>query len=268
MFKIKESKSKPKVGFFNITSCAGCQFNLLFISYDLVKLIEKLDITYFPMVRENSNSDGPFDIAFIEGSVTKKEEIKKVKEIRKKSKLVIAFGTCATYGGVPSIKNFLDLNIIEEKIYLAPHAVRTLKTADGIDKYIKVDYYLRGCPFDKQEFLRIITELLVGKIPKEVEQPVCVECRERYNVCLLQQGLPCMGPITHGGCEAVCTGDGTPCVGCRGPIPDLNLDAQVELFKKMGMTKKDILSLFRTFSGSSKAYMAFGEKGIKKWQKQ
>ncbi len=252
---MKAKKTKPAVGIFSLTSCAGCQFNILFIGDELLELLTGLDIIHFPMAKQD-NLKGPFDIAFVEGCVTQKEEIAKVKDIRKKSKYLIALGTCATYGGIPSMKNFLNLQEVEEAVYKVPDTVKSLK-AVGIEKYVKVDYYLRGCPFDKKEFLKLVKDLLIGKTPKEVQQPVCKECRENQNNCLLQEGMTCIGPLTHGGCDSVCVNVGIPCTGCRGPLPDSNVAAEVELLKEHGVKEEDIILAFRKFAGTSKIYSKY-----------
>ncbi|MBW3012428.1 hypothetical protein KY311_04535, partial [Candidatus Woesearchaeota archaeon] len=106
--RVKFTKKKPNLGIFSLTSCAGCQFSLLFLKDELVEIIQNFDILNFPMAQE-INEKGPFDVTLVEGAVTTKKEIEKLKKIRKKSKILIAFGTCATYGGIPAIKNFLDL---------------------------------------------------------------------------------------------------------------------------------------------------------------
>ena len=169
---------------------------------------------------------------------------------------LIALGTCATYGGIPSIKNFLDLDDVEEEVYEIPDIVKSLK-ALGLDQYVKVDYFMRGCPIDRNEFLKVVQDFIVGKIPREVEQPVCIECREKENKCLLQHGEQCMGPVTHGGCDAVCPSSSIACTGCRGPLPDSNVDKEVELFVEQGLKKEDIILTFRKFAGTSKIYSKY-----------
>ena len=112
---------------------------------------------------------------------------------------------------------------------------------------------MRGCPIDRNEFLKVVQDFIVGKIPREVEQPVCIECREKENKCLLQHGEQCMGPVTHGGCDAVCPSSSIACTGCRGPLPDSNVDKEVELFVEQGLKKEDIILTFRKFAGVRKS---------------
>ncbi|MFC1800839.1 hypothetical protein ACFLYT_02170 [Nanoarchaeota archaeon] len=224
---------KPTIGIFSLTSCAGCQFNFLFLGDELVKIIDKFNITRFPMAKED-NEDGPFDICLVEGTAAKQEEIDKLKEIRKKCKTLIAMGSCASFGGVPSIKNFLNLQEVTEDVYEFPSRIKSIRCV-SIGDFVKVDYFLHGCPFDKRELVKVLSGYLADKKSTESDYPICVECRMDENICLLQQGKDCMGPITHGGCSVLCPGFGIPCYGCRGPITDGNIDAQVKLFKKQGI---------------------------------
>lgn len=243
---------KPTVGIFSFTSCAGCQFEILDLEDHLIELFEKTDITHFPMGKAK-NAEGPFDIAVVEGAITTGEEVKELKRVRNVSKFLIAIGSCASYGGVPSIKDFYTEEEIEVPVYKSTRVIKSIR-ADGIGNYVKVDYFMHGCPPNKYEFLHVIKELLVGKTPRHPDFPVCKECREHKNPCLLQMGKPCMGPITNGGCDSVCTNNRIPCNGCRGPTEDANIDPLVHLYEKMGFTHDDIKRFFISYAGTSKVF--------------
>ncbi|MBW3012073.1 oxidoreductase, partial [Candidatus Woesearchaeota archaeon] len=224
---------------------------------ELVEIIQNFDILNFPMAQE-INEKGPFDVTLVEGAVTTKKEIEKLKDIRKKSKIVIAFGTCATYGGIPAIKNFLDLKEVEEQVYDNPAVIRSIK-ATGIADHVKVDYFIRGCPAIQRETVQFLKDILQGKKPHQPTSPVCFECRAKGNECLLQKGQPCMGPITFGGCDALCPSRGIVCHGCRGPLPDANIAMEVKLFKKQGIKMKDIKRFFRMYAGTSRFFAKYLE---------
>lgn len=243
---------KPTMGIFSFTSCAGCQFEILDLEDDLLEIFERVNITHFPMAKAE-NDEGPFDVAVVEGAITTPEEARKIKEVRKKSKFLIAIGSCASYGGVPSIKDFYTEEEIEVPVYKSTRVVKSIR-ADGIGRYVKVDYFMHGCPPNKCEFLRVIKDLMVGRTPRQPDYPVCKECREHKNPCLLQQGKPCMGPITIGGCDSVCTDHRIPCTGCRGPVEDANIDPLVHLYEKMGFTHEDIKKFFISYAGTSKVF--------------
>lgn len=245
---------KPKVGIFSLTSCEGCQMRILDLEENLLEIFEKVDIINFHLMK-GVNLKGPFDITFVEGAVVKKEEIKKIKEIRKRSKYMIALGTCASYGGVPSIKDFGFSEEIEREVYHDPSFLDSLENVYGIGHYVEVDYYMRGCPIVKEEFLNVLKYLLIGRTPGDIAYPVCVQCRIEENKCfLIQENKLCMGPITFGGCNAPCPSNSIPCYGCRGPLDDSNVDALIELFKEKGVSRKDIERMFIKFAGTSKKF--------------
>jgi coenzyme F420-reducing hydrogenase gamma subunit len=248
----KSSKIKPKIGIFSFTSCAGCQFEILDLEDELLDIAEKTNIAHFPMAKAENDS-GNFDIVFVEGAITTKKEAIEIKKVRKKAKYLVALGTCASYGGVPSIKDFYTEEEIEVPVYKSTKVVQSIR-ADGIANYVKVDYFMHGCPPNKYEFLHVLKELLVGKTPIQPDYPVCKECRENKNPCLLQQGKPCMGPITNGGCNSVCTNHSIECKGCRGPIEDANVDGIVKLYEKYGYTNDDIKRFFIRYAGTSKIF--------------
>ncbi len=248
----KQKEEKKTIGIFSLTSCQGCVWMMLDLEKEMLDIVDKFNVLNFSLIKEK-NTEGPFDIAFVEGSVTTEEEKSIVKDIRSKSKFLIAYGTCATYGGIPTIVNYMDLKEVEEEIYENPAVIKSIK-ATGIADHVKVDYFMRGCPVVKEEIVGVVKELLSGRVPREKEYAVCVECREKGNICLLQQGKPCMGPITYAGCNALCPSNSIACYGCRGPLEDANVDMQVKLFAKMGIRMEDITRFFRMFAGSSRIF--------------
>ncbi|MCP3682426.1 MAG: oxidoreductase [bacterium] len=248
---------KPKVAFFSLTSCSGCQISVLDLETELMEIFKHFDVIHFPLVKEE-NLHGPYDITFVEGAVANKEEIKKIFEIRAKSKIVIALGTCAAYGGVPAIKNLGYGEDIEKTVYHDPAFLEAINVF-GIGNYVKVDYYIRGCPINKEEFIKVLKFLLAGKLPLHIDYPVCKECRAKGNVCLLREGRDCIGPVTYGGCDAVCPSNGIPCYGCRGPLPDANVDSLVKLFKRNGISHEDIKRAFLKYAGTSKKFQGVCE---------
>jgi coenzyme F420-reducing hydrogenase gamma subunit len=250
-----KKKEKIKVGMFSLTSCAGCQLAMLNLDKTFFDILDNVEFTNFKMLKEE-NDKGPFDIAIIEGSATTREEIKELRKIEKVSKFIIAFGACATFGGIPAIKDFYHDRIIEREVYGHVQKLSSVRI-HGIGQYIKVDYYMRGCPIHKEEFFRVIKDMIAGKKPVNITDPVCVECRLKENACLLQQGKPCMGPITYGGCDALCTSVSVVCTGCNGPCDDANVAAEAKLFKEMGISEEDIQNKFRTFAGTSKIFREY-----------
>ncbi|MGD9276052.1 MAG: NADH:ubiquinone oxidoreductase [Candidatus Pacearchaeota archaeon] len=255
------NNQKLKIGVFGISGCAGCLLTILFepVFKEIVKLV---DIKSFPLIKEDSYA-GNFDYCFIEGTVCFDKDVKLIKELRKKSKYIVALGACSHVGGVPSIKNFLDKEKAMKFVY---PKYNHLKSTDPvpINKHIKVDYYIPQCPPDKKEILEFFKSIALGKNPQTARKidPVCFECRKKGNECLLEKGELCLGPITLGGCNALCPTNNVSCYGCRGPTEDLNLKAFLKLLIDMGFSKKDFHEKVRSFAGLQ---FFEKEKEVSKW---
>ncbi|MBN2422579.1 oxidoreductase [Candidatus Woesearchaeota archaeon] len=245
---------KPRVAIFDLTSCDGCQVEILNLEDHLLDILGKIDLVNFRIGKE-VKEPGPYDIAIVEGSVSKEEEIEKIKKIRDDSKILIALGTCATHGGLQSNIHFMDENEVKKAAYNDKHPQQTRDIkAEPLSKYVKVDYSIRGCPIDKWDFVKVLKQLLIGKLPKEDNNPVCVECRFNENVCQFEEKGKCLGPMTHGGCNAVCPSNNQPCDGCRGPLEDLNLKAGIRIMKENGVSDEEILKMVRKYTGVDELY--------------
>jgi len=226
-----------KAAIITFTSCFGCSFEFLNLRNDLMNFFEKINFIDFKLLKER-NIEGNYDVAFIEGGISRKKEIGELKKIRNRAKIVVALGSCACNGCVMTVKNY---RASAEKDVYGKNLYGSLEVR-GIDNYIKVDYYLRGCPFSKHEMLSLAKNLLIGRDWKEKDYDVCVECRKQGNDCFLEKGVFCLGPIARAGCKAICPTNEYPCVGCRGLAEDKNLEkflkVAIKLIPKKEMKKK------------------------------
>jgi coenzyme F420-reducing hydrogenase gamma subunit len=240
---------KPRIAFFGFTSCKGCFFEFLILEKKLLEILKEADIVHFELIKEY-NEERPFDISFVDGAISTKEELEMLKKIREDSRFIIALGTCACWGGIPAIKNTAkNLKVA----YPGPIPQKSIETSP-IDKYVKVDYYLRGCPINKDEAFEVVKDVLNGKIPREKDYCVCVECKLRETRCLFEDGIPCMGPVTYAGCEAPCPAIRYSCDGCRGPLPDGNVGQEIKLLIDYGIKKDDIKMMFSKYALSSEKF--------------
>lgn len=248
---------KPKIAVYKLSSCAGCQLELLNLEDHLLDVVGLLDLDYFVMAKRDY-SDGPYDIGFVEGAVTCGEEISKLKKAREQCKVLVAMGSCSCFGGVPSIKNSIPEREVEERVYENLEAINSIK-AYGIDQYVKVDAYLKGCPVSINELVEFIKAALLGTKPYLRPHSVCMECKLNENVCgFVTKGAPCMGSVTSAGCGALCPTLGKPCEGCRGPANDSNTESLVQSLMECGLTKQDIIRKFNKFAGETKEF----KKGV------
>jgi coenzyme F420-reducing hydrogenase gamma subunit len=243
-FKVK--KQKPTIGVFGVSGCAGCLLTFLF-EKSFQELSKHFVIKSFPLIKED-NYKGKFDYVFIEGTVCFDEDIAALRKLRKRAKYIVAFGACACFGGVPSMKNFLDQEKVMRLVY-PKHNHLKAEPPTPIDKHITVDYYLPQCPPSKEELVLFLLHLAQGIPFRPYRDPVCFECRRKGNVCLLEEGKLCLGPITNGGCAALCPTKNVTCYGCRGPCSDANFAAFIKLLQEKGYTQRHLQDKLETFAG-------------------
>ncbi|MBR9676691.1 oxidoreductase [Candidatus Woesearchaeota archaeon] len=224
---------KYKVGIQSITGCAGCQLTIYFIRDILLDILGVIDLVAAPMIK-SKNSDGPYDILFVEGLVANQNDKKKLVEWRKKSKVLIALGACASHGCTPAIKNFIDDKIVHSP-YAKTNHLKSVKPTP-LTEHVTVDAKIVGCPPNRDEITTILKDVLLGKKIRENPNPVCHECSLKENNCLLELGRECMGPVINGGCEALCPSVNHSCTGCRGPIPDANIQSYFDLLLEKGIS--------------------------------
>jgi len=212
-----EQASRPKLGVFKFASCDGCQLSILNLEEDLLALGQALDIAYFPEASSDMSA-GPYDIALVEGSITTKEDAHRVLAVRQQTKVLITIGACATAGGIQALRNWGDIEAFKQAVYPRPEYIQSLSTSTPISEHVHVDFELWGCPIDKGQLLRVITDLVAGVQLHLPADSVCLECKRRGNVCVVvAKGMPCLGPVTRTGCGAICPAMGRECYGCFGP---------------------------------------------------
>ena len=240
-------KQKLKVGFYNITGCAGCLLSVIFNEDEILDLVQLVELKAFPFVKE-VNIDEKFDYAFMEGLVADNDDLMVLGKIRKNSKFLVSLGACACTGCVPAYRHY---TLKENYAHLLHRKQRKLQDVEPtpLDAHVNVDYCIPGCPPDKKEILSFIKGLAKGKEPRPYESPVCVECRKNNNQCLLDLGKPCLGPITAGGCNAVCINGSFECWGCRGPTKDMNFGLMIKMLQDRGFSDQFIQDRLRTFVG-------------------
>ncbi len=252
---------KLKVGIYGITGCMGCQLNILY-QKELLDIIDAVDLRSFPVGKEYNDEEDGFDVIFLEGVVVSEADLEEVKHLRKKTRKLVAIGSCATDGCVPAIKNFVNNKNVQLSVYQQKE-LEQMKSLNPmpVDKHVYVDAYIRGCPMDKQEFLQFIKQTLLGKEFKVYEKPICYECNLRERGCLLEEGIECLGPVTFGNCSVMCPQENYPCIGCRGPYGDTNFEAYFKLLESKGIPKDTIFKHLNRFAGVK--FQAMMEKDIK-----
>lgn len=225
------AQMKPKVAFFDFACCEGCQLQVANMGEALLDILNSIELVEFREVM-SEKWDGMLDLAIIEGSITTPEAEERVKKIRERSKLVLAYGSCATIGGVNGMKNKFDLTDIRQYVYGKDYQSFTTIPTRAVHQVIKVDYFVHCCPIYPPEFIKALKAVLQG-IPYTVpDYPVCVECKLNENECMYDKGITCLGPVTRAGCNSWCINNGNICYGCRGMVSNPNEKGQKDVIEK------------------------------------
>ncbi len=241
---------RPAAAFFELSSCEGCQLQIVNNEASLLDFLALVKVVNFREAMTERSDE--YDIAFVEGSVTRNDEIERLKDIRKKAKLLVAFGSCACFGGVNQLKNrFQDPAWVSRQVY-GNHSVDTNATAEPLEAFVPVDLRIFGCPVRKEEVERIVVNLVLGRSIVVPKYPVCMECKANGNACLFDLGEPCLGPITRAGCDSWCPNSRAGCWGCRGPAEDANIAQMHEIMKRHGFSEETLLDRLECFGGFSK----------------
>lgn len=278
---------KIKLAVYWIAACGGCDVSLLDTHERLLTIGDMAEIVMWPVAADGKEKDiaamedGEITVALINGAIRNSENEHMAKLLRQKSKIVVAYGTCAMFGGSPALANLVpggaqeildyvytktpssanfqadyhkDAPVIPQTSYQAPEGELTIPTlydtVKTLDQVIDVDYSIPGCPPlpesisqllkavedfvyngvplpPKGTIIGVTTKTLCEECPRKKENARITEIKEPHEVdvkpdiCLMDQGILCLGPATVGGCGARCTRAGQPCRGCYGPSPDV-----------------------------------------------
>jgi coenzyme F420-reducing hydrogenase gamma subunit len=211
------SDRRPKLAVWKFTSCDGCQLSILNLEEQLLKLPDVVQISHF-LEATRATVEGPYDLSIVEGSISTPEEVERIREVRRISGKLVTIGACANAGGIQALRNFADVDAFVSAVYATPDYISTLAESRPVGDHVPVDYELQGCPPDSGQVLEVITAMLAARRPAISSQSVCVECKIRGNVCVMvAHGTPCLGPVTHAGCGAICPAYDRGCYGCFGP---------------------------------------------------
>ena len=162
---------------------------------------------------------GPYDLSLVEGSITTPEDAERIQRVRRQSRRLVTIGACATAGGIQALRNFADVEDFLAAVYASPEYVSTLATSTPISEHVHVDYELHGCPIDKLQLLEVISAFLNERRPAIASTASASSASARGNVCVMvAHGTPCLGPVTHAGCGALCPSYHRGCYGCFGPM--------------------------------------------------
>jgi sulfhydrogenase subunit delta len=251
-----DAARKQTLAVWKFSSCDGCQLSLLDLEDELLALAERLQIAYF-LEASSATVDGPYDVSLVEGSITTAHDAQRIREVRASSRALITIGACATAGGIQALRNFADVEDFARIVYASPEFISTLSTSTPISAHVPVDFELNGCPIDKRQLLEVIAAHLARRRPRVRAHSVCVECKRRGNVCVtVAHGTPCLGPVTHAGCGAICPSYDRGCYGCFGPMESPNAPSLSARMAELGSGEVDLVRVYRTFNAAAAPFEA------------
>ncbi len=255
-----EIGTRPKLAVWKFASCDGCQLSLLDCEDELLAVAGAVEIAYF-LEATRAEVEGPYDLSLVEGSITTAHDAERIKAIRQVSKSLVTIGACATAGGIQALRNFADVRDFISIVYARPDYIETLATSTAIAEHVKVDFELRGCPVNKHQLLEVLAAFLRGRQPATPGHSVCVECKQRGNVCVMvAHGTPCLGPVTHAGCGAICPAYDRGCYGCFGPMESPNMAALNHWLARLGVDRPTIARLYGTFNVNAEPFRAESQR--------
>ena len=245
---------KPTLAVWKFASCDGCQLTVLNLEDELLELAGAVDIAYF-LEASSATVAGPYDLSLVEGSITTPGDAERIQEVRRVSRALVTIGACATAGGIQALRNFGDVREFSEVVYASPDYIATLDTSTPIAAHVPVDFELRGCPIDKGQLLEVVSAFLAQRRPRVRAHSVCIECKRRGTVCVMvAHGTPCLGPVTHAGCGALCPSFDRGCYGCFGPMETPDTAALSVRLQELGHTDRDLVRVYRTFNAAAEPF--------------
>ncbi len=245
---------RPKLAVWKFSSCDGCQLSLLDCEDELLAVAGAVEIAYF-LEATRAQVKGPYDISLVEGSISTPEDGRRIRRIRRQSRVLITIGACATAGGIQALRNFGRLYDFVTAVYAHPDYIDALATSTPIQDHVPVDFELRGCPINRFQLLEVLNAFLNGRKPNVPAYSQCVECKRRGTVCVMvAEGKPCLGPVTQAGCGNLCPACDRGCYGCFGPKERPNTASLANWFAGHGMAQRDIRHAFRSFNAGAEAF--------------
>jgi coenzyme F420-reducing hydrogenase gamma subunit len=242
---------RPKLAVWKFASCDGCQLTVLNLEDELLALAGEIEVAHF-LEASSATVEGPYDVSLVEGSITTPSDAERIEEVRRASRVLITIGACATAGGIQALRNFADVREFSSIVYASPEYIETLATSTSIGMHVRVDFELRGCPIDKGQLLEVVSAFLAQRSPRVRTHSVCIDCKRRNTVCVMvAHGTPCLGPVTHTGCGALCPSFDRGCYGCFGPMESADPAALSPRLKQLGASERDLVRIYRTFNAGA-----------------
>ena len=248
-----------RVAVHKFSSCDGCQLAFLNLGETLLELSALVDIRHFAeagMLDETAE----VDVAFVEGSISTSADQARIRDIRKRSRVLVTLGACAASGGLQALRN-LSAGGWLEAVYATPEYIDSLERVMPVSAEVRVDLELRGCPVSSQQVLNALRSLSFGVLPPERADALCLDCKRAGLVCVMvAHGEPCLGPVTRTGCGALCPAAGRGCYGCYGPDENPNGAALSRRLEGLGLVAREIADRFHGINSQAPGFLEAGRR--------
>lgn len=273
-----------------LCDCGGCHVALVDLHEKILNVLESVEILKCPVLTDEKLYPEA-DIGILTGSIRTEHDRHAAEEMRKKCKTIIAFGTCAVYGGLHGAGLAHSREEIMDHVYRQSPTTKTdfipnmeitelEKLVTPIDEVIDVDLYLPGCPPHAHFIFEGLSALIENKEPRANQETVCAGCRRTMkktdvaeikgslegvpddDVCFLSQGYVCLGSVTLDRCLAPCPNHGIMCTGCAGPtmqiLTEPTRDIRTEVSERMArLTQISAEAIKEHMEKSAKTHYAY-----------
>jgi F420-non-reducing hydrogenase small subunit len=273
-----------------LSCCGGCHVAIVDVHEKILNVLEAIEIQHCPVLTD-VKSYPEAEVGILTGAIRTAHDRHVAEEMRRKCKAVIAFGTCAVYGGLPGAALAHSREDIMRQVYTDnPTTVTSIcpdkeiseleKMVTPIDEAIDVDLYLPGCPPHPYFIFDALTALVENRGLNAKQETVCAKCRRHMKktdvseiredhdgipdnkTCFLSQGYICLGSVTLDRCLAPCPNQGITCTGCAGPtmqiLTEPTRDIRTEISDRMSRLTKIEPAIIKTrMEESAKTHYAY-----------
>lgn len=271
---------KARVSTEWLSGCSGCHVALVDLHEKLLALVDEVEFVRLPVLMDETSYPDA-DVGVIEGAIRSDHDREAARRMRDSVKKLVAFGTCAVYGGPSGIGWLYEPAAILHAAYQegpsnsgepAPSSglPKLEDSVTPLDEVVDVDIYLPGCPPHPYFVAAGLRAALGLSAPPLTAQSVCSDCQrvmrkqpvvtlqrgaltaDEAHTCFLSQGVVCLGSVSLNRCQAPCPNSGVACTGCAGPSLELirepHLDLRTMVAKRLhrltGIAKDEVVAYF------------------------